>query len=80
MRAAAAGRGETALYPGWIGKWRLARGLVSGDFSALRLLPKMLRKRREIDRIRKLSPAETRRLILSHGISLDELTTQAAID
>ncbi len=79
MRAAARGQGETALFPGISGKWRLARALIAGDLAALRLIPKMLRKRREIERIRKLSPAETRRLILAHRISLAELSTQSAL-
>jgi GT2 family glycosyltransferase len=73
-------RGETALFPGMAGKWRLARAMVAGDFDALRLLPKMLRKRSEIERLRRLSPAQTRDLILSHRISLRELATEAALD
>ncbi len=80
MRAAAQGKGETALFPGLSGKWRLARALITGDLAALPLVPKMLRKRRELARIRKLSPGETRALILSHRISLTELATQAAIE
>jgi GT2 family glycosyltransferase len=80
MRASMAGRGETALFPGVAGKWQLVRALAAGDFDALRLIPRMLRKRAEIQRIRRLSPAQTRKLILSHRISLDELATQAAID
>jgi GT2 family glycosyltransferase len=78
--AARTGKGETALYPGWLGKWRLVRALVIGDLSALPLLPKMLAKRRKLERLRKLSPRQTRELILSHGISLKELSTQAALD
>ncbi len=80
IAAALAGRGETALYPGWRGKWRLIRAMISGDLAALRALPAILRKRRELNHIRKLSPRQTRELILAHGISLRELTTQAAVD
>jgi GT2 family glycosyltransferase len=80
IRAASLGQGETALYPGWIGKWRLIRSFVAGDLGALWLLPRILRKRRDIRRLRKLTPAETHRLILSYGISLKELATQAAVD
>ena len=79
VRAAAAGQGETALYPGWGGKWALARGLISGDLAALPLIPRMLVKRRDMNRIRKLSAAQTRNLILAHSITLQELTTRAAI-
>ena len=80
IRAAARGQGETALFPGLSGKWRLARALIAGDLAALPLIRKMLRKRRDTARIRKLSPAQTRALILSHRISLKELATEAAIE
>lgn len=80
MRASMKGQGETALFPGLSGKWQLARALAAGDLDAIRMLPRILRKRGEIQRIRRLSPAQIRKLILSHSISLDELATQAAID
>jgi len=75
--AAACGRGETALYPGTTGKVAIAGALVRGDFQALAMLPRMLRKRREIARIRKLSPRQVRKLILKNGISLRELSGQS---
>ena len=75
--AAAQGRGETTLYPGAMGKLAVAAALVRGDCQALRLLPRMLRKRREIARIRKLSPRQVRDLILKNGISLRELSGQS---
>lgn len=78
--AAAAGEGETALFPGFRGKLRLAFALISGDLQALPLLPKMLRKRAAFRPLRKLSPRETKGLILSHRISLKELSTQAALE
>lgn len=73
--AAMAGRGagDTAHFPGLSGKWAMARAIVRGDLAALRLAPRMLRKRAEIDRLRKLSPAEVRRLLLSHRLSLREI-------
>jgi GT2 family glycosyltransferase len=74
---AAHGRGETALYAGPMGKLTIAAALVRGDFQALALLPRMLRKRREIERIRKLSPRQVRQLILENGISLRELSGQS---
>ena len=80
VRAAAAGRGEANLYRGVSGKWRMARALIVGDLDALRLIPCMLRKRSQMEHIRKLSPAQVRRLILDHSIGLEELSTQAALD
>jgi hypothetical protein len=37
----------------------------------------MLRKRREVDRIRKLTPRQVRRLILDHRIPLREISERA---
>ena len=76
--ASARDQGETALYPGWRGKWTMASALLRGDLAALRLIPRMLRKRREVNRIRKLSPVEVRELILKNRISLGELSRQSA--
>lgn len=75
--ASAMGKGEAGRFPGWKGKLTLAWGLIKGSFSALRLIPRMLRKRRHLRRYRKLSPCQVRRLILSHRISLRELSQQA---
>jgi GT2 family glycosyltransferase len=74
--AALRGRGEVGRYPGIRGKLRAAMALVKGDLEALTLVPRMLGKRRGLERIRKLSPREVRRLILDHRISLRELTEQ----
>jgi hypothetical protein len=51
----------------------MAGALVRGDLAALRLAPRMLRKRLEIEKLRKLSPAEVRRLILEHRLSLRDV-------
>ncbi|MEO7143597.1 MAG: glycosyltransferase family 2 protein [Bryobacteraceae bacterium] len=77
--AAARGQGETALFPGLRGKWTLARAMIQGDLEALCMLPKMLGKRRDIRKIRKLSGREVRHLILEHRIPLRELATHAAL-
>jgi GT2 family glycosyltransferase len=79
VAASAQGVGETALYPGVSGKWRLAMALLSGDLQALPLLPKMLRKRADLRRIRKLSSREVRELILQNRIGLRELATRSAV-
>ena len=50
-----------------------ARALIRGHLEALRLAPRMLRKRAEIRRIRRLTPGEVRRLILAHRLSLREV-------
>jgi hypothetical protein len=71
---AAHGRGEAGLYPGLKGKLTMAAALVRGDLQALPLAPRMWRKRREIGRIRKLSPCQVRELILGNRISLRELS------
>jgi GT2 family glycosyltransferase len=76
--ASAQGVGETALYPGWWGRLRMAKALLSGDLQALILLPAMFRKRAALRHIRKLSPRQVRELILHNRISLRELATQSA--
>jgi GT2 family glycosyltransferase len=72
---AMAGRnaGDTSHFPGLRGKWQMASAIVSGDFAALRLIPKMLRKRAEMARIRRLSSAQVRRLILDNRLSWKEV-------
>ena len=75
--AAGKGTGDAALYPGLGGMWTIALSLLRGDLAALALLPRILRKRREVRRIRKLSPRAVRRLILDNRISLRELAEQS---
>jgi hypothetical protein len=66
------GEGDTAYFPGWRGKLTMAWALLRGDLRAMALAPRMLRKRREIGRLRRLSPGEVRRLILAHRLPLRE--------
>lgn len=75
--AAVTRKGEVGRYPGLTGKVRAAVSMLKGDLAALTLLPRMLAKRRSVNRIRKLSPREVRMLILEHRIPLKELTEQA---
>jgi len=72
--AARQGAGDTAHFPGLSGKWQMAKALVKGDWGALKLLPRMLRKRTAIRRLRRLSPGDVRRLILAHRLGLKETT------
>ncbi|MBK9166914.1 MAG: glycosyltransferase family 2 protein [Bryobacterales bacterium] len=74
IRASLNGKGETKHYSGAMGKWVMAKSIVRGDWQALRLIPTMLRKRRELRRIRKLNGRQTRELLLRHRISLRELS------
>ncbi len=71
------GQGETKRYPGLAGKARMLWALFRGDCEALYLLPRILRKRKEIARFRKRSDAEVLRLLRHHRISLKEISTQA---
>jgi hypothetical protein len=74
--AALRNRGEVGRYPGVRGKLQAALSVVKGDLEALTLLPRMLRKRREVAGIRKLAPREVRRLILQYRIPLKQLNEQ----
>jgi len=78
MWAAARGRGEVSRYPGLGGKLRAATALLKGDLKALGMLPRMLRRRREVRGIRKLTPRQVRELILRYRIGLKALTQQTA--
>jgi GT2 family glycosyltransferase len=71
--AAQRGTGDTIHFPGIRGKLRMARALLCGDLQALRLAPRMLRKRAAIARIRRLSPPDVRRLILANRLSLKDV-------
>jgi GT2 family glycosyltransferase len=74
MAAARRGLGDTAQFPGLRGKWSMALALIRGDLAALRMMPRTLRKRAEVRRIRQLSPREVRRLILANRLSLRDTT------
>lgn len=76
--AAARNVGEAAAFPGVKGKLRLVSAILRGDLQALKLVPCMLRKRRELETIRRLSPRQVRQLILCNRISLRELSTRRA--
>ena len=67
------GAGDTAQFPGWKGKLRMAQALMAGDLEALALSPRMFRKRREFKRFRRLSPRDVRLLLERYRISLSEL-------
>jgi len=73
MVLAQRGAGDTAHFQGWRGKFAMAGALLRADLAALRLLPRMLRKRAQIDRIRKLPPRDVRRLILAHRLPLKDV-------
>ncbi len=73
IRAAQRGNGDVSHFPGITGKLRLIAALAAGDLHAVLLLPRILRKRAEIGRIRKLSPGEVRRLVLAHRAPLRDL-------
>ena len=75
--AAMLGHGEVGKFPGWRGKMHAALAMLKGDFAAMLLIPRMLSKRRDVERIRKLSPGDVRKLILEHRIPLKQLTRQA---
>jgi GT2 family glycosyltransferase len=75
--AAAGGKGEMARFPGIWNKVRLAAAVLWADVAALRLAPRMLRKRRDLRSISKLTPAQITRLILDHRIPTRDLIEKA---
>jgi GT2 family glycosyltransferase len=67
------GAGDTVHFPGIGGKLAMAGALVRGDWRALWMAPRILRKRRAIAALRKLSPRELRRLLWANRLSLREV-------
>jgi len=76
--AAMLGRGEAGQFQGISGKLRMAAALVRGDLEALRLFPRMWRKRREFQPQRKLTARELKAVLRRHRITLKELSQQSA--
>src|SRR5262249_4142917 len=74
--AATRNKGEVAAFHGLKGKLRILFALIRGDLQALMLAPRMLRKRRALRVINRLSAREIRRLILRNRIPLRELSTR----
>lgn len=68
VAAGAGDEGEFRHFPGVWNKLRLAWTVLRADAAALRRVPAMLRKRREVYRKARLRPAELRRLILDYRI------------
>ncbi|HEY3742786.1 MAG TPA: glycosyltransferase family 2 protein, partial [Bryobacteraceae bacterium] len=75
--AAAKGKGEAGKFPGLKGKLRLGWGLLTGALSAIPLIPRMLRKRWQFRKQRRLSGSQICRLLWKFRISLKELSEQS---
>ena len=71
------GRGEASRFPGVTGKVRIAAALLRGAGQAITMIPATLQKRRQMRKLRRLSPKEVHQLILRYRISLKELSEQA---
>ncbi len=78
MWAAIRNRGELRYYPGAQGKMAVAAALIRGKWSALPMIPSMLRKRRAFRSKRRLTPRQIRSLLLHYRIPLKELSQEAA--
>lgn len=75
--AAARNKGEVGRYPGWRGKALVAWTLMKADWSAMRMLPAMLRKRAAMRKMRRLTSSEVIALLRRYQIRLRELNEQA---
>ena len=67
------GAGDTAHFPGWSGKCKMAWALWRGHLKGLWLAPHMWRKRSEVQRFRRLDPRAVRQLILSYRLRLRDV-------
>jgi GT2 family glycosyltransferase len=77
LLAAAGDKGELVRFPGLWNKTRLAWTIVRANFAALRMVPRTLRKRRELRPMLKLKPSQVRRLILDNRIPVRALVEQS---
>jgi GT2 family glycosyltransferase len=75
---AAAGRGEAGRFAGRQSLGLLIQCFFRANLAALGGLPRILAKRREVSRIRRLSPAEVRALLRRFRIRLRDLTWNAS--
>ncbi len=76
--AAIRNRGELRHYPGAMGKLRVASAMLLGKWSALPMIPSMLRKRKAFRSKHRLTSRQIRGLLLHYRIKLKELSEQAA--
>lgn len=77
VAAAAGDKGEMVRFPGLANKLRLAWTIICADLAAFRLLPRMLRKRRQVRRIAKLTPEQIRQVILKNRIPVRALVEKS---
>ncbi len=68
--AALSSRGDTAQFPGWTGKLKLARAICSANWQALQMTPSTLRKRWAFRPLRKMTPRQVKNLLLQHRVPL----------
>lgn len=78
-RAAWNQRGEISQFPSWSAKLRAGLTILRADWAALRWIPRMWRKRRALEPIRRLTPREVEQLLRRHTISLRALSEQTAV-
>jgi hypothetical protein len=76
--AALRNRGEIRYYPGAQGKLTVAAALIRGNWSALPMIPSMLRKRKAFRARRRMTDRQIRALLLHYRIKLKDLSEHAA--
>jgi hypothetical protein len=71
------GKGEVSKFQGFGGKVRVMLAIIKGNLEAFTMIPKTIKKRRQFRHLRRLTPRQTRRLLLQYRITLKELMEQA---
>ena len=74
----AAGGGESGRFSTERGLWPLVQCFLRANLAALAGLPRMLRKRREVARFQRLSPAEVRAVLRRFRIPLRDLAMKTS--
>ena len=75
--AGSSGRGEAYAAKRQLGTWALIQCIAKANFAALLGLPRMIRKRSQINRFKKLTSAEIRSLLERYRIPLEDLAKKS---
>ncbi len=73
--ASITGEGEISSFPGWRKKLQVVMAMLRADCRAIKMLPRMLRKRRRI--LRRLTTRQLRTLLWKNSIPLSQLSRKA---
>jgi GT2 family glycosyltransferase len=72
------GRGEAGRFEGSTGKLRLSIAMLRGFVGGLWMIPRTVKKRRQLRGLRRITPKQTKDLLFKHRISLRAISERVA--